>query len=162
MGGRTQVLRRVEPRQHENTLARFSNDAFSWLGKRPISEIDAPEILETLKRVDGRDARYTARRLRGEISRVFRYTIKEGFCQSAPARDLVGAIAPAKTTHFASIIEPDKVGEMLRAFDGLKGTFPVLCELRLPADLFQGWRYSPHGSGLAFAAATSGFAVRLT
>ncbi|MGF6741014.1 DUF4102 domain-containing protein [Paraburkholderia sp. CNPSo 3155] len=126
----------VEPRQHENTLARFKNDAFPWLGKRPISEIDAPEILETLKRVDSRGARYTAHRLRGEISRVFRYAIKENFCKSDPARDLVGAIPPAQTTHFASIIEPDKVGEMLRAFDGFSGTFPVFCALRLAPMLF--------------------------
>ncbi|MEM5315569.1 integrase arm-type DNA-binding domain-containing protein [Paraburkholderia sp. JHI869] len=126
----------VEPAQYDKTLARFKNDAFPWLGKRPISEIEAPEILETLKRVDSRGARFTAHRLRGEISRVFRYGIKEGFCKSDPARDLLGAIPPAQTTHFASITEPAKVGEMLRAFDGFTGTFPVLCALKLAPMLF--------------------------
>ena len=126
----------VEPAQYDKTLARFKNDAFPWLGKRPISEIEAPEILAVLKRVDGRGARFTAHRLRGEISRVFRYGIKEGFCKSDPARDLLGAIPPAQTTHFASITEPTKVGEMLRAFDGFTGTFPVLCALKLAPMLF--------------------------
>lgn len=126
----------VEPAQYDKTLARFKNDAFPWLGKRPISEIQAPEILEVLKRVDSRGARFTAHRLRGEISRVFRYGIKEGFCKSDPARDLVGAIPPAQTEHFASITEPTKVGEMLRAFDGFTGTFPVLCALKLAPMLF--------------------------
>ncbi|WP_213305909.1 tyrosine-type recombinase/integrase [Paraburkholderia sacchari] len=126
----------VEPAQHDKTLARFKSDAFPWLGKRPISEIDAPEILNVLKRVDSRGARYTAHRLRGEISRVFRYGIKEGFCKSDPARDLVGAIPPAQTTHFAAITDPTKVGEMLRAFDGFSGTFPVLCALKLAPMLF--------------------------
>ena len=126
----------VEPAQYDKTLARFKNDAFPWLGKRPILEIEAPEILDVLKRVDGRGARFTAHRLRGEISRVFRYGIKEGFCRSDPARDLLGAIPPAQTTHFASITEPAKVGEMLRAFDGFTGTFPVLCALKLAPMLF--------------------------
>jgi len=126
----------VEPAQYDKTLARFNSDAFPWIGKRPIIEIEAPDILEVLKRVDSRGARFTAHRLRSEISRVFRYGIKEGFCKSDPARDLTGAIPPAQTTHFASITDPAKVGEMLRAFDGFTGTFPVLCALKLAPMLF--------------------------
>lgn len=126
----------VEAAQYEKTLARFKNDALPWLGKRPISEIDAPEILDVLKRVDSRGARFTAHRLRGEISRVFRFGIKHGFCRHDPAADLIGAIPTPQTTHFASITEPAKVGEMLRAFDGFSGTFPVLCALRLAPLLF--------------------------
>lgn len=126
----------VEPAQYDKTFARFKSDAFPWIGKRPIIEIEAPEILDVLKRVDSRGARFTAHRLRSEISRVFRYGIKEGLCKADPARDLLGAIPPSQTTHFASITEPTKVGEMLRAFDGFTGTFPVLCALRLAPMLF--------------------------
>ena len=126
----------VDAGQYEKTLARFKNDALPWLGKRPITEIDAPEILAVLKRIDSRGARFTAHRLRSEISRVFRYAIKEGYCKTDPARDLVGAIPASQTTHFASITEPAKVGEMLRAFDAFSGTFPVLCALRLAPMLF--------------------------
>lgn len=107
----------VEIGQYEKTLARFKNDEFLWLGKRLIIEIEAPEILTVLKRVDSRGARFTAHRLRSEISRVFRYAIKEGHCKTDAARDLVGAIPPAPTMQFASITDPVKVGEMLRAFD---------------------------------------------
>lgn len=126
----------VQQEQHEKTLARMENDAFPWLGKRPITEIDAPEVLAVLRRVDARGARYTAHRLRSEISRVFRYAIKEGIAKSDPARDLIGAIPPTETQHFAAITEPVKVGEMLRAFDGFSGTLPVLCALRLAPMLF--------------------------
>lgn len=59
---------------------------------------------------------------------MFRYGIKEGFCKTDPARGLQEAIPPAQTEYFASITEPAKVGEMLRAFDGFTGTFPrALC-----------------------------------
>jgi integrase len=126
----------VEVAQYEKTLARFKNDVFPWIGKRPVTEIDAPEILTVLKRVDSRGARFTAHRLRSEVSRVFRYAIKEGKAKNDPAKDLIGAIPPSVTTHFASITEPKRVSEMLRAFEGFSGTFPVLCALKLAPLLF--------------------------
>jgi integrase len=67
---------------------------------------------------------------------VFRYAIKEGKAKSDPAKDLIGAIPPAVETHFGSITDPTKVGEMLRAFVGFSGTFPVLCALKLAPLLF--------------------------
>ena len=122
--------------QYEKTLSRMEKDVLPWLGSRPVSEIDAPEILAVLRRVDGRGARYTAHRVRSEIGRVFRYAIATSRAKSDPAKDLIGAIPPAKEKHFASITEPAKVAEMLRAFDGFSGTFPVLCALRLAPMLF--------------------------
>ncbi|MGF6996442.1 integrase [Paraburkholderia sp. GAS32] len=126
----------VQIGQHEKTLARLQNDVFPWLGKRPITEIDAPEILLVLKRIDRRGARYSAHRVRSEISRVFRYPIKEGKAKSDPAKDLIGAIPPPIEKHFAALTEPAKVAEMLRAFDGFSGTFPVLCALKVAPMLF--------------------------
>lgn len=126
----------VQAAQHEKTLARFETNVFPWLGARPIAEIDAPEILAVLKRIDQRGARYSAHRVRSEISRVFRYGIKNGYCKSDPARDLTDAIPPAQVTHFAAITDPKEVGEMLRAFDGFRGTFIVQSALRLSPMLF--------------------------
>jgi integrase len=126
----------VAPGQYEKTLSRMDNDVLPWLGGRPVSEIDAPEVLVLLRRVDGRGARYTAHRVRSEISRVFRYAIATGRAKNDPARDLIGAIPPAIEKHFASITEPAQVAEMLRAFDGFSGTFPVQCALQLAPMLF--------------------------
>lgn len=126
----------VEPAQHDKTLARFESDVLPWLGKKSITKIDAPAIMSVLKRVDSRGARYTAHRVRSEISRVFRYGIVQGYCTADPARDLVGAIPPAVETHFASVTEPKAVGAMLRAFDAFEGTFVVQSALRLAPMLF--------------------------
>ncbi|SSW66657.1 Prophage integrase IntS [Achromobacter veterisilvae] len=122
--------------QNKKTLARMENDAFPWLGNRALTDIDAPDVLAALKRVDGRGARYTAHRLRSETSRVFRYGIKQGLCKTDPARDLIGAIPQPVERHFAAITNPPEVGEMLRAFDAFSGTFPVLCALKLAPMLF--------------------------
>lgn len=64
------------------------------------------------------------------------FGINEGLCTINPAASLIKAIPPARTTHFASITDPAKVGEMLRAFDGFSGTFRVLSALRLSPMLF--------------------------
>jgi integrase len=126
----------VAPEVHLKTLARLESDVFPWLGKRPIAEIDAPEVLTVLRRVDGRGARYTAHRVRSEVSRVFRYAVATGRATSDPANALIGAIPPPVEKHFSSITEPSKVAEMLRAFDGFSGTFHVLCALKLSPMLF--------------------------
>ncbi|MGN6581016.1 MAG: tyrosine-type recombinase/integrase [Bordetella sp.] len=121
---------------HTHTLGRMQNDVFPWLGKRPITEIDAPEILAVLKRIDARGARYCAHKVRAEIGMAFRYGIRQGHCKSDPARDLIGAIPAHVTKNFASITEPAKVGELLRAFDSFNGTYPVACALKLAPLLF--------------------------
>lgn len=126
----------VEPAQHVKTLARLENDVFPWIGKRPIAELNAPEVLTVLRRIDGRGARYTAHRVRSEISRVFRFAIATGRATADPAQSLIGAIPPAVEKHMPAITDTALVGEMLRAFDAFSGTFPVQCALRLAPMLF--------------------------
>jgi len=126
----------VAPGQHVKTMAFLEKDVFPWIGKRAITEIDAPEILTVLRRIDSRGARYSAHRVRSIISRAFRFAVATGKAKADPTRDLIGAIPPPVEKHFASITEPAKVAEMLRAFEGFSGTFPVLCALKLAPMLF--------------------------
>lgn len=126
----------VEPAQHKKTLARLENDVFPWIGSRPITELTAPEILTVLRRIDGRGARYTAHRVRSEISRAFRFSIATGRAFNDPAHMLIGAIPPAVERHMPAITDPAQVGEMLRAFDAFSGTFTVQCALKLAPLLF--------------------------
>jgi integrase len=126
----------VSASTHDHTVSWMENDVFPWLGRRPITEIDAPEILAVIKRIDNRGARHTAHKVRSKIGMVFRYGIRQGHCKSDPARDLIGAIPQPQVTHMASITEPARVGEMLRAFEAFTGTFPVQCALKLAPMLF--------------------------
>lgn len=127
---------RVTPGQHEKTLARLQNDVFPWLGAKPIAEITAPEVLSVLRRIDERGARYTAHRCRGQISQVMRYAIATGRAERDLCPDLKGAIPSVRGGNFASITEPAKVAELLRAIDGFKGTFVVKCALEIAPSVF--------------------------
>lgn len=122
--------------QYGKTLARLQNDVFPWLGAKPVTEITAPDVLSVIRRIDARGARYTAHRCRGQISQVMRFAIATGRAERDPCPDLKGAIPSPRSTNFASITEPAKVGEMLRAFDGFSGTFVVKCALEIAPRVF--------------------------
>lgn len=82
-------------------------------------------------RTEERGARETARRCLGYCGQIFRYAIATGRAKYNTAADLRGALAPVKSTHFASITNPSGVGGLLRAIDGYQGSLVTRCALRL-------------------------------
>jgi integrase len=112
-------------------IQRLERDVFPWIGKRPIADITAPDLLSVVRRIEGRGVLETAHRALGNCGQVFRYAIASGRAVIDPSRDLHGALTPVKGRHFAALTEPAKVGELLRTLDGYKGSFVVACALRL-------------------------------
>jgi integrase len=92
--------------------------------------------LAVLRRIDDRGARYTAHKVKSEISQCFRYAIATGRAERDPCPDLKGAIPAPKTENLPSITEPKHVGELLRAIDGFRGTFVVKCALEIAPRVF--------------------------
>lgn len=100
-------------------LLRLDNDLIPWMGSRPISSIEADELLATIRRVENRGALDSAHRCLGTSSQIFRYAIATSRAKRNPASDLRGALPPVPDdNHFPSITDPDKVGELLRATMG--------------------------------------------
>lgn len=117
-------------------LRLFERDIFPWIGNRPISEIEAPELLKVVRRIEDRGAVETAHRALQNCGQVFRYAIATGRAKRSPAGDLRGALIPVKGNHFAAATEPEKLAEILRAIDGYEGMFTVRCALRLAPLVF--------------------------
>ena len=81
-------------------LRRLEADVFPHIGRRPIHEIEAPEILVALRRVEKRGAGESARRLRQLVSQIFRFAIAEGeHVKRDPSTDLKGALERVVTEH---------------------------------------------------------------
>jgi integrase len=120
----------------ERTRIRFEQDAFPWLGRRPIAEIEAPELLLVLRRVTARNAIETAHRLKDACTQVFRYGIATGACTRNPAADLRDALPPVPTRHHAAIVEPKQAAELLRAMGDYAGHPVTRAALSLSALLF--------------------------
>lgn len=120
----------------ERTRRRLEADAFPWIGARPLSAIEAPELLAVLRRAEARGAIETAHRLKDACGQVFRYGIATGACSRNPAADLRGALRPVLTRHHAAVIEPDRAGDLLRALADYQGQPVTRAALRLSALLF--------------------------
>lgn len=99
-----------------NTMRRLELDIFPYLGARPVAKITAPELLDTLKKIEKRDAHDISHRVRGICNRIFNYAIITGRCQNNPASALAGALKTRKTTHFAAI-EAKEIPELLSVLE---------------------------------------------
>ena len=106
------------------------------IGARPVSEITAPEILAVLRRVEDRGRYETARRLRSVIGGVFRYAIATGRATVDPTFALRGALISPPVAHYATITDPEQVGELLRAIEGFEGQPATHAALKLAPHLF--------------------------
>ncbi|HZW86418.1 MAG TPA: integrase arm-type DNA-binding domain-containing protein [Gallionella sp.] len=122
---------------HTSTIrVRLVNDVFPWLGARPIGEINAPELLTILRRIESRGALDSAHRVSAICGQVFRYAIATGRAERDPSADLKGSLPPHRGKHLAAITDPVKIGKLMRDIDGYRGSFTVRCALRLAPMVF--------------------------
>ncbi len=118
-------------------LRGLEKDLFPYVGALALATITAPVLLDALRRVEKRGAIESAHTLRQTAGQVFLYGVQTGRCERNPAPDLNGALKPVNVTHMAAILEPVKVGELMRAIDGYSGQPMTRTALALSALLFQ-------------------------
>lgn len=120
----------------EKVIRRFELYLFPWLGKKPISEITAPQFLEIIRRIEKQNIAETAKRTLQTAGQVFRYAVQNGMVARDITTDLKGALAATTVKHMAAFTEPKDVAELLRALDGFKGTLTVQCAIKLAPLVF--------------------------
>jgi integrase len=120
----------------ERTMRRLENYIFPWLGNKPISEINAPQVLEAVKRIEKLNKLETAHRTLQATSQVFRYAVQTGRALRDPCVDLRGALPAAVVKRMAAFTEPKQIAELLRAIDGFTGSFTVQTALKLSPLVF--------------------------
>ena len=66
--------------QHvDATRRRMDANILPLLGARPITEIEAPELVTVVKRIEGRGAADLAKRAMQNVGQIFRYAIAHGY-----------------------------------------------------------------------------------
>jgi len=115
---------------------RLENHLFPELGDRPVAEIEPPELLAALRRINARGTLDTARRVRQLASQVFRYAVGHGIARRDPTADLRGALPAAKPKPRAAITDPRQVGALLRAIDDYSGQPETRAAMQLAALVF--------------------------
>lgn len=115
----------------DKIIARLEADVFPWIGKLPVGSVSPPQLLEVLRRVEARGVVETAHRALQDSGQVFRYAVATGKATTNPARDLKDALKRPDTKHFPAIIDPKRLGELLRACDNYAATPVVRAALKL-------------------------------
>jgi integrase len=109
-----------KPRHANYILKRLEADIFPVIGFRPIDQINAPELLATIQKIEKRGAIDIAHRALQTSGQVFRYAIATGRAKRDISADLKGALTVKKTTHHAKL-EEDQLPEFLKRLENYDG-----------------------------------------
>lgn len=119
-------------------LRQFERDLFPWIGERRIEEITPMELLATLKKVEDRGALETADRALMLARQVWDYWLPTADVQQRNITEgLKGRLTPYRGKSFAAILDPSRMGELMRAIKGYKGGPIVRTALQLAPLLYQ-------------------------
>ncbi len=120
-------------KRHADVLKRrMEADVFPVLGARPISEIQAPELVAVVKLIEKRGASDLAKRALQSVGQVFRYAVAHGYATRNPASDFrpSDVLKPTKKVNLARIQSKD-LPELLKAIEIYRGTQVTRLALKL-------------------------------
>ena len=137
--GREWYLRHMEAMSESHrvrTLRILENDLYPRLGNRPIAQIEAPELLSVLRKIEARtvDIAHRAKQAAGQI---FRYAIATGRAQRDLSADLKGALKSKHKVHYPAITDLADLGRLLVAIDNYGGGAVVRAAMQIGALTFQ-------------------------
>ena len=117
----------LEKRDHEwgpstarTKRNRLEKYIFATLGRRPIADITAPDVLAMLRAVENRGTLELARRLMQMTGQIFMYAIATGRAERNPVPDLRGALKTPIVKHLSYLKESELplFLKQLEAYDG--------------------------------------------
>ena len=118
-------------------MRRFEVNVFPKIGARPVSEIQAPELVAMLKAIEARGVNDLAKRALQTSSQVFRYAIAHGLAERNPAADIKPSdvLASRKKQNLARI-DGKELPDLLRHIDAYKGAAITRLAMKLMAMTF--------------------------
>ncbi|MDR1649028.1 MAG: tyrosine-type recombinase/integrase [Synergistaceae bacterium] len=124
------------PRYAAKVFSILSRLVFPAIGERDIRDLSAPDLLAPLRAIEARGLGDTAKTARQICGQMFRYAVASGYVERNPAADLQGALAPVNVRHRASITDPRKLADLLRAMSAFEGSIVVRSALWFSAYTF--------------------------
>jgi integrase len=109
------------PRYAALVLGRLEADIFPYLGKDDINTIEAPRLLEVIRKIEARGAIEMAKRVKNHCSEIFQFGIAEGKCGRDPAADIRRALQKPRPKKHRAALPPAQVPEFLtrlKHYDG--------------------------------------------
>lgn len=104
-------------KEKQNTRRRLEMHVYPLIGGKKIGDVAVSDVYAVAERLEKLNTPETARKVIQLCSRIFRFAMLKEYCLTAPCYALRGSIgtrSKTKDVHFAAIIEPDQVGELMR------------------------------------------------
>ena len=109
------------PSYSDRLMSRLEADIFPPLGSRPITEIEPPDVLDAIRKVEARGAVELAKREMQVVGQIFRFAIASGRAKRDPTQDLRGALkSPGRQQHHRAMPRDD-LPDFLKALDAYDG-----------------------------------------
>ncbi len=125
------------PRHADYVIRRLEADVFPAIGKRPVSEIKAPELVAMMKAIEKRGALDIAKRAFQTTGQVFRYAIAHALAERNPTADVKPSdvLASRRKENYARV-DAKELPNLLRKIEGYQGTPVTRLAIKLLALIF--------------------------
>lgn len=119
-----------------NKKHRMERNVLPYIGRVPVADLEALQILQTLQRLEERGLGETARRVQQIIGQVMRYAVATGRAKIDPTPSLRGALKPVRVRHRAAILDKTVLAAFLRAVDAYPASPIIRAAMQLQVLLF--------------------------
>jgi integrase len=101
-------------RYQKNVRNRLIHYIFPTLGDRPVAEITASELLQTIHNVEDLGHINLAHNIKQIAGQILQYAVLTGKTTHNVAADLKGALQPVQSKHYPSLTAPKDVAELMK------------------------------------------------
>ena len=116
---RTKCEPYTEKKNVDRQQSRLDHYILPALGNCECRSITAPQVLAVLRQIEAKGHNELAHRVAGLVSMILRFGVACGYTDRDVVPNLRGALVPVRVTHFASIRNPDEIGELMRKIEAL-------------------------------------------
>jgi integrase len=102
------------PHHAEDVKRRLESNIFPVIGKRPLDQVEATELLQAIRAIETRGSYDLAHRVLQVCGQVFRYGIATGRCTRNLSADLRGALTP-HVKHHQAAVRTEELPDLVRA-----------------------------------------------
>jgi integrase len=120
------------PRYADNVLRRLEADIFPRIGKHPVAQIEAQELVQLAQAIQERGANGIARRALEIVGQVFRFAVSHGLARRNPVQDFRPSdiLVASQHVNFARV-DTKELPELLRSIEVYSGTPLTRLAIRL-------------------------------
>jgi len=96
------------------------------LGDKLLSHIRPKDLLPILKRIESRGFLELARRVQNIASQIFKYGVKNLYCEFDPAQPLQGATKKPSVKHMPALVDPCGLADLLQRVNKAEHLMPSI------------------------------------